>query len=109
MRRHASERFIGTTAGPHPVQKWSAYIEKSLGAQTVRPPLLAGLLAACEESTSVAERAASLAPKSSNSVTCFAPADKWRLFQEGKAADLYPYLTLTVDPPQPRWSSTCSI
>lgn len=78
-----------------------AYIEKSLGAQTVRLPMLAGLPAACEESTSVAERAASLAPKSSNFVTCFAPADKWRLFQEGRAADLYPYLTLSVDPPHP--------
>ncbi|MDP9966936.1 hypothetical protein J2W37_004666 [Variovorax paradoxus] len=78
-----------------------AYIDKSLGAQTVRLPMLAGFPAACEESTSLAERAASLAPRSSNFVTCFAPTNKWRLFQEGKAADLYPYLTLTVDPPHP--------
>jgi hypothetical protein len=78
-----------------------AFIEKSLGAQTVRLPILAGFPAACDESTSLAERAAALAPKSSNFVTCFAPANKWRLFQEGQPADLYPYLTLTVDPPHP--------
>lgn len=78
-----------------------AYIEKSVGARTVRLPMLAGLAAACEESTSMAERAASLAPKNSIFVTCFAPAEKWRLFQEGKAANLYPYLTLTVDPLHP--------
>ncbi|CAN7590958.1 hypothetical protein LJR161_004334 [Variovorax paradoxus] len=78
-----------------------AYIEKSLGAQTVRLPTLAGLPPACEESAALAERAASLAPRSSNFVTCFAPAAKWRLFQEGKAADLYPVLVLTVDPPHP--------
>ncbi|MDQ0028114.1 hypothetical protein J2X90_005967 [Variovorax paradoxus] len=78
-----------------------AYIVKSLGAQTVRLPMLAGFPAACEESTSLAARAAALAPKSSNFVTCFAPADKWRLFQEGQAADLYPYLTVAVDPPHP--------
>lgn len=83
-----------------------AFIEKSLGAQTVRLPILAGFPAACEESTSLAERAAALAPKNSNFVTCFAPADKWRLFQERQAADLYPYLTLTVDPPHPNGAFT---
>ncbi|SDZ72272.1 hypothetical protein SAMN05518854_1262 [Variovorax sp. YR266] len=78
-----------------------AFVEKSLGSQTVRLPVLAAFPAACEENRPLAERAASLAPKSSNFVTCFVPADKLILIREGKVADLYPYVTVTVDPPHP--------
>lgn len=78
------------------------FVEKSLGgSQTVRLPVLAAFPAACEEIRPLAERAASLAPKSSNFVTCFVPADKLVLIREGKVADLYPYLTVSVDPPHP--------
>jgi hypothetical protein len=78
-----------------------AFVEKSLGSQTVRLPVLAAFPAACEENRPLAERAASLAPKSSNFVTCFVPTDKLALIREGKVADLYPYLTVSVDPPHP--------
>ncbi|WP_418117912.1 hypothetical protein [Variovorax sp. 350MFTsu5.1] len=77
------------------------FVEKSLGAQTVRLPVLAAFPAACEEIRPLAERAASLAPRSSNFVTCFVPADKLVLIRQGRVADLYPYITVSVDPAHP--------
>ncbi len=79
----------------------TAYVQKSLGDASVKLPLQAGFPAACEESKPFAERAASLTPKSSIFVTCFLPQAKWRLLQEGKPTDLYPYITVTVDPAHP--------
>ena len=87
---------IGTAVAADP-----AFVEKSLGSQTVRLPVLAAFPAACEEIRTLAERAASLAPRSSNFVTCFVPADKLVLIRQGKVADLYPYITVSVDPPHP--------
>jgi len=87
---------INTAAAADPT-----FVEKSLGAQTVRLPVLATFPAACEEIRPLAERAASLAPKSSTFITCFMPADKLVLIRQGKVADLYPYITVSVDPPHP--------
>jgi hypothetical protein len=77
------------------------YIEKSLGARTVRFPQLAGFPAACEENQALAERAAALAPKSSAFLTCFVEESKWRSFREGKPVDLYPLVAVTVVRPDP--------
>jgi len=77
------------------------FVEKTLGSQTVRMPILAAFPAACEDIRPLAERAASLSPKSSNFVTCFVPADKLILIREGKVADLYPYIIVSVDSPHP--------
>lgn len=87
----ASTSAISAAAG-------AAYIDKPLGAQAVRLPMLSGFPAVCEDSRAIAERMMSLAPKSSIFVTCFLPAAKWQLVRDGKPSDLYPYISVSVDP-----------
>ncbi|MBJ2158725.1 hypothetical protein [Variovorax sp. IB41] len=76
-----------------------AFIEKPVGAGLVKMPVLPNFAKACDESQQLAERAAALTPKTSEFITCFVPASKWRDFQAGRATDLYPLIGVAVARP----------
>lgn len=86
----ASSTAISAAAG-------ATYIDKPLGAQAVRLPMLPAFPAVGEDGGPVAERMMSLALKSSIFVTRFLPAAKWQLVRDQKPSDLYPYISVSID------------
>lgn len=77
------------------------FIEKPIGRTVVRLPLLPGFAPACEENPQLAKRAAGLAPKSSEFITCFVHTDSWRDFRAGRATGLYPNINVMISVPHP--------
>lgn len=74
----------------------SAFLEKSVRGTSIKIPVLQEFAKACAESPQFAARAAALTPKTSELVTCFVQAKKWRDLQSDKATDVYPFLGVTV-------------
>lgn len=76
-------------------------VEKRLGNRPVLLPQLSGFPAACEENKALAERAAGLTPNTSEFLTCFVEAGKWKKYLAGQYSDLYPYIAVTTVHPHP--------
>src|SRR5437762_2198003 len=75
------------------------HVQKPIGDQAVKLPLLSGFSPACEENAQIAERAQLMTPKTSVFLTCFVESGKWRSFIAGKSTDLYPYIAVVVQAP----------
>jgi hypothetical protein len=84
------------------------HVEKRLGSVQILLPQVIGFSAACEQDKALAQRAASLTPKTSEFLTCFVEAKKWRDYQAGKASDLYPFIAVAVAHPHPSGPLTLS-
>jgi hypothetical protein len=75
------------------------HVEKHVGDRIVKLPVLPGFIAACEESSQLAQRAQLMTPKTSVFLTCFVEDKTWRDYLSGKSADLYPLIGATVQAP----------
>lgn len=87
--------LLMSVCGAQPLPKLT-FLEKSVGGESTKIPVLQEFAKACAESPQFAARAAALTPKTSELVTCFVPTNKWRDLQSNKATDLYPVMSVIV-------------